>query len=155
MQADHLRQLWPRAVRHVDVQQQYLGVEAAHGLQYAGRLGEDLHLHLRVAQHQAVACRQLGVVIDDQHTEGFALLAIEAALQAVLQLGDIQRTDEEALRTGAYRGQLAGEIGMVVDRSEEHTSELQSLMRISYAVFCLKKTTKKKQQSKNISTTIT
>src|SRR3546814_6193372 len=30
------------------------------------------------------------------------------------------------------------------DRSEEHTSELQSLMRISYAVFCLKK--KKRQQ---------
>src|SRR3546814_8984075 len=28
-------------------------------------------------------------------------------------------------------------------RSEEHTSELQSLMRISYAVFCLKKTTKR------------
>src|SRR3546814_3062847 len=31
-------------------------------------------------------------------------------------------------------------------RSEEHTSELQSLMRISYAVFCLKKKKKKKQQ---------
>src|SRR3546814_5177020 len=31
-------------------------------------------------------------------------------------------------------------------RSEEHTSELQSLMRISYAVFCLKKKNKKKQQ---------
>src|SRR3546814_8562645 len=30
-------------------------------------------------------------------------------------------------------------------RSEEHTSELQSLMRISYAVFCLKKKTKIKQ----------
>src|SRR3546814_14996824 len=30
----------------------------------------------------------------------------------------------------------------VKDRSEEHTSELQSLMRISYAVFCLKKKTK-------------
>src|SRR3546814_3671031 len=29
--------------------------------------------------------------------------------------------------------------GGVTDRSEEHTSELQSLMRISYAVFCLKK----------------
>src|SRR3546814_1903730 len=28
---------------------------------------------------------------------------------------------------------------LVIDRSEEHTSELQSLMRISYAVFCLKK----------------
>src|SRR3546814_3420374 len=31
------------------------------------------------------------------------------------------------------------------NRSEEHTSELQSLMRISYAVFCLKKKKKKKQ----------
>src|SRR3546814_8080841 len=30
------------------------------------------------------------------------------------------------------------------DRSEEHTSELQSLMRISYAVFCLKKNNNKK-----------
>src|SRR3546814_5732468 len=33
-----------------------------------------------------------------------------------------------------------------IDRSEEHTSELQSLMRISYAVFCLKK----KKKSVNI-----
>src|SRR3546814_7460222 len=36
------------------------------------------------------------------------------------------------------------EIQLGNERSEEHTSELQSLMRISYAVFCLKK---KKQQS--------
>src|SRR3546814_4995303 len=36
-------------------------------------------------------------------------------------------------------------------RSEEHTSELQSLMRISYAVFCLKK----KKQTSNICTTNT
>src|SRR3546814_10615312 len=34
-----------------------------------------------------------------------------------------------------------------IARSEEHTSELQSLMRISYAVFCLKK--KKKSRHKN------
>src|SRR3546814_8167385 len=34
-------------------------------------------------------------------------------------------------------------------RSEEHTSELQSLMRISYAVFCLKKKKKNKYNSKN------
>src|SRR3546814_3279066 len=34
---------------------------------------------------------------------------------------------------------------LAISRSEEHTSELQSLMRISYAVFCLKK--KKKQQN--------
>src|SRR3546814_1770123 len=38
---------------------------------------------------------------------------------------------------------MAGEFGLghrrIAARSEEHTSELQSLMRISYAVFCLKK----------------
>src|SRR3546814_10443004 len=33
--------------------------------------------------------------------------------------------------------------GIFNNRSEEHTSELQSLMRISYAVFCLKKKTKR------------
>src|SRR3546814_7405529 len=37
------------------------------------------------------------------------------------------------------------EYGLVEARSEEHTSELQSLMRISYAVFCLKKNTQKKK----------
>src|SRR3546814_1489841 len=35
-----------------------------------------------------------------------------------------------------------GQSFVVDNRSEEHTSELQSLMRISYAVFCLKKKTK-------------
>src|SRR3546814_5425393 len=38
-----------------------------------------------------------------------------------------------------------GVLANAIDRSEEHTSELQSLMRISYAVFCLKK--KKKDTS--------
>src|SRR3546814_15290976 len=47
---------------------------------------------------------------------------------------------------GADHGRVGvgvGEVGVLVFRSEEHTSELQSLMRISYAVFCLKK--KKKE----------
>src|SRR3546814_1613816 len=35
-------------------------------------------------------------------------------------------------------GQVVGQGGSPLFRSEEHTSELQSLMRISYAVFCLK-----------------
>src|SRR3546814_2701837 len=39
-----------------------------------------------------------------------------------------------------------GERRNVAHRSEEHTSELQSLMRISYAVFCLKKKNKHKYQ---------
>src|SRR3546814_8387879 len=40
--------------------------------------------------------------------------------------------------------------GMRALRSEEHTSELQSLMRISYAVFCLNKKTKTKKKLRNI-----
>src|SRR3546814_4815009 len=39
----------------------------------------------------------------------------------------------------AYHAGLDAEVRARVQRSEEHTSELQSLMRISYAVFCLKK----------------
>src|SRR3546814_10229902 len=39
---------------------------------------------------------------------------------------------------------------MDVERSEEHTSELQSLMRISYAVFCLKKKKNIKQTSTKV-----
>src|SRR3546814_8599108 len=39
------------------------------------------------------------------------------------------------------------------DRSEEHTSELQSLMRSSYAVFCLKKTTHHKYINTRVITT--
>src|SRR3546814_5612281 len=39
-------------------------------------------------------------------------------------------------------------------RSEEHTSELQSLMRISYAVFCLKKKKQAEQTKKNINTSV-
>src|SRR3546814_8477768 len=47
------------------------------------------------------------------------------------------------LRAGTENPTLVEAFGvnvpLVVTRSEEHTSELQSLMRISYAVFCLKK----------------
>src|SRR3546814_7906617 len=40
---------------------------------------------------------------------------------------------------------------VIVDRSEEHTSELQSLMRISYAVFCLKKKKNKHNKLSHVS----
>src|SRR3546814_10828105 len=47
--------------------------------------------------------------------------------------------------TRAVRPARGREAGMGRLRSEEHTSELQSLMRISYAVFCLKKKKKHKK----------
>src|SRR3546814_7632501 len=40
-------------------------------------------------------------------------------------------------------------VGSTMDKSEEHTSELQSLMRISYAVFCLKKKKQKQQRTEH------
>src|SRR3546814_4653170 len=49
----------------------------------------------------------------------------------------------EAQNGRAVKGHILHELDKGVLRSEEHTSELQSLMRISYAVFCLKKKTKK------------
>src|SRR3546814_3937498 len=48
-----------------------------------------------------------------------------------------RRTREDAGRVAL--AEVDEEVGLDGRRSEEHTSELQSLMRISYAVFCLKK----------------
>src|SRR3546814_2528777 len=44
--------------------------------------------------------------------------------------------------------ELDSDSELKAERSEEHTSELQSLMRISYAVFCLKKTIDKSSNTK-------
>src|SRR3546814_3916134 len=55
---------------------------------------------------------------------------------------DISYTDQAGVRLGARWTPVAA-AGL---RSEEHTSELQSLMRISYAVFCLKQTKQKSNQ---------
>src|SRR3546814_6536035 len=48
-------------------------------------------------------------------------------------------TDVVARLVSRHLEQKLGQTFVVENRSEEHTSELQSLMRISYAVFCLKK----------------
>src|SRR3546814_3666760 len=56
----------------------------------------------------------------------------------------IGRGGQEAAGQGARQSRR--QRAMAVCRSEEHASELQSLMRISYAVFCLKK---KKKKNKN------
>src|SRR3546814_2390451 len=56
-------------------------------------------------------------------------------------LGDTVYPTRDAEAWGSTGGEARG-------RSEEHTSELQSLMRISYAVFCLKKKNNRKQQTR-------
>src|SRR3546814_9743231 len=54
------------------------------------------------------------------------------------------------LNDGAPRARKLTEDVDLDHRSEEHTSELQSLMRISYAVFCLKKKNNKDNNNYNI-----
>src|SRR3546814_2316926 len=80
------------------------------------------------------------------HRAGEALRSAHAGGDAKLDLGlaefRLVRCDDEVRH---HR-----------QRSEEHTSELQSLMRISYAVFCLKKkNNENKQQTRYSSTNIT
>src|SRR3546814_4104235 len=75
----------------------------------------------------------------DKDRDGFVL----GDGSGVLLLEDL----EHAKKRGAKI--YAELIGFGMSRSEEHTSELQSLMRISYAVFCLKKKNKK-QHHQNI-----
>src|SRR3546814_10028933 len=72
---------------------------------------------------------------EGRRQRGVALLAVE-------QVADPAR--QRRPRAGRpFDG--VGELGRM--RSEEHTSELQSLMRISYAVFCLKKNNTKKHHT--------
>src|SRR3546814_2931295 len=53
----------------------------------------------------------------------------------------LERTGQVRNLRGHGIGQRLDDLPQDAKRSEEHTSELQSLMRISYAVFCLKKKT--------------
>src|SRR3546814_6464082 len=61
----------------------------------------------------------------------------QAEIVGRLALAAARYAKEQGFAEDGYR------IVMNCNRSEEHTSELQSLMRISYAVFCLKKKTSK------------
>src|SRR3546814_4808365 len=72
----------------------------------------------------------------DQHVDQAAV--VHVVVEPVVHA---RADDDHAAAAGLVGG--AGELTRDL-RSEEHTSELQSLMRISYAVFCLKKKTNRK-----------
>src|SRR3546814_7315101 len=88
-------------------------------LQHRPQLGDTLER----AGHIGLAC----LVADEDHRDGLLVALGAAALHQALD-GD--------LVVAQHGGDIGQHAGL---RSEEHTSELQSLMRISYAVFCLKK----------------
>src|SRR3546814_1396062 len=68
----------------------------------------------------------------------------------------IERLHEMMRQTGEQPLALTGELRVgasnTIGRSEEHTSELQSLMRISYAVFCLKKKNRPEKNNTSLNT---
>src|SRR3546814_7790933 len=69
------------------------------------------------------------------------LAAAPGLVLGIDEMGTEHRTDQLVGVRAEDRGERRVGIDDRTLRSEEHTSELQSLMRISYAVFCLKKKT--------------
>src|SRR3546814_2364250 len=95
-------------------------------------MGEAGHLPRHAAQAEARIGRIIGGLqppVIEAEALARPILQVKLAIVAAFQ-----RLGGQAAR--AVGIEQAGAI-----RSEEHTSELQSLMRISYAVFCLKKKT--------------
>src|SRR3546814_8676155 len=61
----------------------------------------------------------------------------------VMETGSVGQAFNAKIRRAPFNTTRPTTVPITKSRSEEHTSELQSLMRISYAVFCLKKKNKK------------
>src|SRR3546814_6308091 len=134
-------------------------------LREGGIAREELHLEGRVREFAPVA--HVEIALQAVGDVGDRALQIIAPGYRSGQPGDVARIVGPALRLddrsrdrlrrlgifrhpvgshgealfGMVHPHLAGRHGGIAKRSEEHTSELQSLMRTSYAVFCLKKKT--------------
>src|SRR3546814_5613830 len=129
-----------------------------------------LHPRGAAALHTDFARRGGADVDHAAARKGAAVVDADDHAVAVRHVGDAHHAakGQRAVRGGelagvetlAVRGAVAGEFVAVIARhaavdfgfdvrSEEHTSELQSLMRISYAVFCLQKKNKDRHNSVN------
>src|SRR3546814_5910620 len=102
----------------------------------------DLAFLTNVAEHVGPEARFLhqGMTSSDVLDTCLAVQLKQAADLLIQDLDELL----EVLKRRAFEHKLTPTIGRshgihAEPRSEEHTSELQSLMRISYAVFCLKK----------------
>src|SRR3546814_10217171 len=105
----------------------------------ARRIGRDMAVdqrrqlggHVRI--HPVMLRPWRGRRIDIKSGAGAEIIRLVLAGQAEAARAGIRGDEDQAVFGGIALGTGLG------GRSEEHTSELQSLMRISYAVFCLKK----------------
>src|SRR3546814_8409195 len=108
----------------------------------AGTLPQIAHLQLRGIPVAAVPTQGLGIDTEPL-ADGLAFVEINAQRDAGFGVDPGQQPREA--RAVARARHHAQHVYRAAGRSEEHTSELQSLMRISYAVFCLKKKKQNKE----------
>src|SRR3546814_1881042 len=118
----------------------HLAVERRHAAERPGVmlldrlfLDERIALALLLDEGERRERRQRG---GEDHRAGAGSAAAMRSGEGLVEV-DVHRVDAEVARADAADDGV--EVRAVAIRSEEHTSELQSLMRISYAVFCLKK----------------
>src|SRR3546814_1648348 len=99
----------------------------------------------------AISGAELGTRLASPHFQGSGTLRYDFPIGA----DDTAYAAVNVSHAGSFPNQFPNVPGNpdaaapTYDRSEEHTSELQSLMRTSYAVFCLKKKKKKNQNNKH------
>src|SRR3546814_10920836 len=97
---------------------------------------------LAITFHGAHWCRCVGEAALDQHGKHVdckgmpELMGAKPDRDAGVRAAAARPCEDRFPRVGQHR---MAHLGQPEDRSEEHTSELQSLMRISYADFCLQK----------------
>src|SRR3546814_4043806 len=110
----------------------------------------DFIFHDAFADAELLGDFPLGIAVELSHPHD-APAALGQGVDQRDEAPVIETAARLALRRGAHIILKGINLGNGFDghdpgpRSEEHTSELQSLMRLSYAVFCLKKNTKKSQ----------
>src|SRR3546814_8510635 len=107
-------------------------------------IARDLAMHIAAMSPRFLDAKAVSAdAIDSERKIIEAIVAqeqIDAKAESDKLAGALAEMDAEK-QNGVYAGLSDDE----KKRSEEHTSELQSLMRISYAVFCLKKKNNKKK----------
>src|SRR3546814_4609722 len=107
----------------------------------------------KIAHHLGIEARiAIKAIKERQQTDGFKTLADGHADQ-LGRYGNRDGGNDDIESFGPAIGRHQKAAAVHFDRSEEHTSELQSLMRISYAVFCLKKKTPTTIQQSHTTTT--
>src|SRR3546814_6523628 len=99
--------------------------------------GEDVHRQIEVADDARVEGLQLRHALGREGGVVLDLLAGQLHQVLVDDVADVLEVGGEVEDLHAAPALLRVQLLVVELRSEEHTSELQSLIRISYAVFCL------------------